>query len=206
MWKCLIFFVCCFLFTNAVNGQNNNLEQLSRLLSGDYSSEAQSKRDSIYAHVVIHIRPIWKERNDGYWFYLEQGEAKAPNKPYRQRVYHLNKDNDNKVFIDFNEIVTPSIYIGGWSNPKLLEGLTVDSIFTRNGCSVKFIKNNANVFIGSTDGSSCVSNNRGANYVTSELTISTNGITTWDRGYTFENKQVWGPKNGGYQFDRLLVK
>ncbi|MFS7940324.1 putative chromophore lyase CpcT/CpeT [Helianthus anomalus] len=41
----------------------------------------------------------------------------------------------------------------------------------------------------------------GASYCTSELAVlKNNEIHTWDRGYDDDGKQVWGVKNGPYEF------
>lgn len=41
----------------------------------------------------------------------------------------------------------------------------------------------------------------GATYCTSELSILRNGeVNSWDRGYDYEGNQVWGVREGPYEF------
>jgi hypothetical protein len=57
-------------------------------------------------------------------------------------------------------------------------------------------------FFGSTHGTACTSELRGASYATSEVKIYRDRIVSWDRGYSSDNAQVWGATKGGYVFLR----
>ena len=54
-------------------------------MAGSYSSAAQSQSDSEYKNIVLHMKPIWMDRTDGRWLYVEQAMQEAADKPYRQR-------------------------------------------------------------------------------------------------------------------------
>ena len=58
------------------------------------------------------------------------------------------------------------------------------------------------VWTGSTAGKECGSDLRGASYATSEVTISSSTLESWDRGYDAADKQVWGAEKGPYIFAR----
>jgi len=57
-------------------------------------------------------------------------------------------------------------------------------------------------YTGSTVGKLCESNLRGAAYATSEVTVKSDRIISWDRGFDNEDNQVWGAEKGGYVFLR----
>ena len=61
----------------------------------------------------------------------------------------------------------------------------------------------AGAFEGSTVENECVSTLRGAAYATSEVTVSRERLTSWDRGFDAGGGQVWGATEGPYIFDKV---
>ena len=176
------------------------LKNLSATMAGEFSSEVQSKQDTTYFHIMLRMKPLWKKRSDGYWFYVEQSIASMQTKPYRQRVYHLYLNDDSTVVSKVYEIKNPAKYTGGWAEPSKLAGLSPDSLVDRQGCSIFLHKRGKKIFSGSTPGKACLSSLRGAAYATSEVTVYPDKLVSWDRGWDKEDKQVWGAKKGGYIF------
>lgn len=70
----------------------SGLDTLVSWMSGYFSSEHQALQDSTYRDVRLHMVPVWKDREDGYWLYVEQSVVEYPEQPYRQRVYHVFQD------------------------------------------------------------------------------------------------------------------
>ena len=58
-------------------------------------------------------------------------------------------------------------------------------------------------YTGATHDRDCESRLRGAAYATTEVRIDAQGMTSWDRGYDAEGRQVWGATEGGYRFKRV---
>ena len=68
---------------------------LAEWMSGSFSSAAQAADDpENYFDIRLEMVPIWSERSDGPWLYVEQAAASALDRPYRQRVYHLVETED----------------------------------------------------------------------------------------------------------------
>ena len=67
----------------AHKGADKDLQQLVKFMVGDFSSQAQSKRDSDFYDIRLHIRPIWTSDKANHWLYVEQATAAAESKPYR---------------------------------------------------------------------------------------------------------------------------
>jgi hypothetical protein len=181
---------------------DGDLKRLAGTMAGVYSSEAQAKADTDYFHIMLRMKPIWKERTDGFWFYVEQSVATSQLKPYRQRVYHLYLLDDSTIASKVYEIRNPLKYTMGWKNPSLLSGLTHDSLIDRQGCSIYLRKQEGEVFKGATPGKECLSSLRGSTYATSEVTVFPDRLVSWDRGWDKEDHQVWGAEKGGYIFIR----
>ena len=84
---CLILFLSS---SNTVHAQSTELKSLAQWMEGSYSTQNQHLKDTAnYFDIRLQIIPIWKDKKDGYWFYVEQAVADYIDKPYRQRVYHL---------------------------------------------------------------------------------------------------------------------
>lgn len=177
-----------------------DLLELRNRMSGAFNSEAQSKSDSSYFHIQLHMAPIWNDRTDGYWLYVEQAVATDMAKPYRQRIYHLYQENDTTLVSKVFEIPAPTRFAGAYQQAELLGSITVDSLIDRQGCAIYLHKNQQGDFAGSTPGKACLSSLRGAAYATSEVVIEKDKLLSWDRGWDATDKQKWGAVKGGYQF------
>lgn len=177
-----------------------DLLNLKNRMTGYFNSGAQASRDSSYFKIDLHMVPVWTSRNDGYWLYVEQAMNAQPAKPYRQRIYHLYRQDATTLVSKVYEFPAPASYIGSWSDPSKFNSLTPDSLIDRQGCAIFLLKNKDGDFHGATDGKKCLSNLRGASYATSEVVIRFDRMVSWDRGWDAGDKQVWGAVKGGYEF------
>ncbi len=207
--KLLLISILLFNINYITNAQNlhlskSDLDSLQNYMNGQFSSEEQSKNDTDYYHIRLAMKPIWQQRKDGYWFYVEQALATALNKPYRQRVYHLFLQGDTVLVSQVYEMPNPLQYAGGFEDESKMVGLTIDSLIDRKGCAIYLHKKKENVYEGSTPGKLCLSSLRGATYATSEVSIYPDKIISWDRGWDKDDKQVWGAEKGGYLFNKII--
>lgn len=177
-----------------------SLKELANWMIGSFSSEVQSKSDSAYFDIRLHMARIWKKRTDGYWLYVEQAVASSMSKPYRQRIYHVYLQDDTTLVSKVYEMNSPKNFIGAWNNTAVFKSLTTDSLIDRQGCALYLHKNADGNYYGSTPGKECLSSLRGAKYATSEAIVEVNRLVSWDRGWDDKDKQKWGAEKGGYQF------
>lgn len=63
--------------------------ELLEWMTGHFSSREQAAADSAYYDIRLHMVPIWPDRKDGHWLYVEQ--LMVGRTPYRQRVYHVSR-------------------------------------------------------------------------------------------------------------------
>jgi hypothetical protein len=173
---------------------------LGQWMSGTFDSKLQADTDSDYFEIHLNMKPIWRNKKDGVWLYVEQAMASASDKPYRQRVYHVYKENDSTIVSHVYTIKNPLRFVGQWKNDNPLQDLSVDSLEDRKGCSIYLTKTSDGKYVGSTKEKDCESNLRGAAYATSKVTISSGILESWDQGFDIDAKQVWGATKGGYKF------
>lgn len=186
-------------------GAMNDFQRLLTWMTGSFSSAEQAKLDSTISDIRMEAVQIWKHRSDAYWLYVEQAAAGSLDKPYRQRVYRLSQVNDTLFKADIFAFAEPLRFAGDWKKPIPLEKLMVDSLSLVDGCSLFFKRSGDTSFVGTTLGKGCPSSLGGAKYATSEVKITAIGLTTWDRGFTAEDKRVWGAgaNSRGYIFKKL---
>lgn len=182
---------------------NDDLETAASWMSGYFSSQAQAEQDTNYFDIRLRMVPIWPERDDGYWLYVEQAVADYQERPYRQRVYHVTQRADGAIESAIYTLENPLRFAGAWKEPAPLQYLTPDSLSLRDGCAVILQRKDETTFEGSTVENNCPSDLRGASYATSEVVLKPDKLISWDRGYDSEDQQVWGATEGGYIFLKI---
>jgi hypothetical protein len=180
-----------------------DLERLAAWMTGTFASAEQAKSDpEEYRDVRLGTARIWTERPDGPWLYVEQAVAGALDRPYRQRVYRLRHVGDDLFESRVHELPDPLRFAGAFADPSRLAALSPDDLSEMTGCAVVLRRIDETTFRGSTLGSACTNDFRGASFATSEVTVTAEGIDSWDRGYDAAWGQVWGATKGPYRFRR----
>jgi len=174
-------------------------------MTGTFSSAKQhAAREKDYFDIRLVMVPIWTERDDGPWLYVEQAVAAQAEKPYRQRVYHLVALPDGTYRSDVYTLPgDPLARAGAWRTLPILGDLSPEKLEPRAGCSITLRATDAHTFLGSTHERDCPSERQGAVYATSEVAITEYGLTSWDRGFDAEGRHVWGAEKGPYCFDKV---
>lgn len=211
MRSLLFFAVLITLFSQSCTvsrqaaGQTSDLARLVNWMSGSFNSAAQAQRDTDYFDISLHMHPIWPQlSNDqqGYWLYVEQAMSARADKPYRQRIYKVEKIDAQTFRSSVFLIPEESKYIGAWRTPQVFDALTPSQLDAREGCAVHLSLQPDGSFQGSTLGKGCESTLRGATYASSKVSINNKGIDSWDQGFNAQDAQVWGATKGGYEFRR----
>ncbi|MBN2431020.1 MAG: chromophore lyase CpcT/CpeT [Acidobacteria bacterium] len=185
-----------------VTGFPEGLRQLAAWMTGEFSSKAQAESDDSYFAIRLVMARVWPDRTDGLWLYVEQAVAETPDQPYRQRIYrllHVGRDiYESQVY----EVPQPVKLVRAWQKPELLAELSPERLETRDGCAI-LLRRRGDAFVGSTLADLCRSTHRGATYATSQVTITADGMVSWDRGFDEQGHQVWGAEKGGYVFRKI---
>lgn len=191
-----------FLFTtSSVHAQfSKELLKVANMMQGKFSSEKQAENDSLFYDIRLNIVPIWENRTDAKWMYVEQALATMQDKPYRQRIYKLSELKDGYFESAVYTLEDPLRFVGQGDE---IEKLDPDSLTLRIGCSVFLKKVSKKRYEGGTAENTCESNMRGASYASSEVILTPKYLLSWDRGFDTQGKQVWGAETGGYMFRKI---
>ena len=178
----------------------DDLARLTSVMTGTFDSRAQAEADEAFFNIRLVMLPIWEDRADGPWLYVEQAVAASADRPYRQRVYRLESAADGVLLSHVYTLPgDPLAYAGAWEG-RAMEGLTPADLVLREGCSIRLSAEPDGTFVGGTVGTGCASDLRGATYATSEVRITPERLVSWDRGWDHAGEQVWGAVTGGYVF------
>lgn len=197
---CFLLYQCSTSKSGVNHKAEQNLKQLVQFMVGDFSSQAQSQRDSDFYDIRLHIRPIWPADKSNIWLYVEQATAAAESKPYRQRVYKVESDGKGGFKSIVYTLPAPEKWAGQYKTPEVFEALKPAELSLREGCTVFLSRQKNGEFVGSTQGIGCESTLRGAKYASSKVTISKTVLRSWDQGFNEKGEQVWGATKGGYEF------
>jgi hypothetical protein len=200
MNKFKVLFIVFLLGATGVQAQSGMMKKLSRWMAGSYSSYDQHISDSAnYYHIEMEIVPIWQDRKDGYWFYVEQALAGNKAKPYRQRVYHLWKNQWGEFVSSIYKFPNPKRYVQQWQ--QFENEMTPADITRKDGCDVILnFDYDKMAFIGGTAKGTCESKRSGSTYAVAKVTVYKNELHSWDRGFDADGNYVWGAEKAGYVF------
>lgn len=177
-------------------------QRLFTMLIGQYDSAAQAAANPEFREIHLRICPVSVPSLGAWVLYVEQVAAESLSAPYRQRLYVVEPDPSapevavSRVF----ELDAPEAAVGLCDAPDRLS-LTADDAEERPGCAVTLAWQDG-AFVGATHPTACLSTLRGASYATSEVRLTAEGLTSWDRGYDAAGAQVWGAVVGPYEFVR----
>ncbi len=185
--------------TSAKKATQSELEKLANWMCGNYNSAKQATKDTNYLNISLIMVRIWPERTDGVWLYVEQAATAQLDRPYRQRVYHLEQLDLQQFQSTIYALPDPKAYIGAQDRPEAFQQLRPKDLEVLPGCAISLTKKGKK-YIGSTEKGACINSWGKAQYATSEVEIKAGQLMSWDRGWNAAHEQVWGAENGGYIF------
>jgi len=196
----LMFGSCSSTKTAKTSEQNSNLLTLIDMMTGSFDSSAQAVADTNYYDISLKMFPIWQSKA-GHYLYVEQAVSAMPDKPYRQRIYQLEKISNTEYSSKVFALDNQDDFIGKWASPEYFDQFDLTLLKEREGCTV-YLSKTTEGFRGSTKDQDCKSTLRGASYATSIVTVLSNQIESWDQGFDEKGEQVWGAEKAGYVFVR----
>lgn len=176
--------------------ENADLSMLAETMCGTYAATEQSAGDGT-GEVSLKLTRIWKDEKD-VWIFAEQRSSTATEVSYRREVYQLVMNGKNKFIQSIFDLENEEAWMGAADKPKWVKNLGPSDVTLREGCSIGFIYSNG-TYSGSTQ-DKCVFAWKGAVLATSEIALSERKMARWDRGWSDQGQQVWGPPKGGYVF------
>ena len=177
------------------------IKELSRMMEGRYSSSQQATSDSAFKNIDLNIVRIWPAKEGSRWLYSEEAFSDQPLAPFRQRIYQITPGTHADIALRIYTLPPGQIAPAqAFAQPTWFQRIDPNFLVLLGGCTLHFTKEKDGSFTGHTTGDGCQSTDRGAAYMTSEITVRKDEIRTFNRGWDAKGTQVWGPTSGPYIF------
>lgn len=183
---------------------------VSSSLSGQKNTREQAARDpDQYFNLRMVTCPAAEMVDGTKVLYFEQAFWRNPQKPFRQRFYMVKpcpKEMKCDVEVSTYAIRDMEEYKNFCDRPKdqrpLPEEVIGDIAEHLTTIHLKHCERGKRcLYEGTTPPGGFPNTWNGATYCTSELAVlKNNEIQMWDRGYDDDGNQVWGVKEGPYEF------
>jgi hypothetical protein len=198
----------CALLSSAVSAGETDptVNEFADLLVGVFDSSAQAIDDSSYLDVTVQHCPVTvtdlpQDKNSGRFLVVRQSVSTS-SRPYRLRLLRIFAGPSKGTVLTSSFAAKDNFDFSDLCFKPESERLVSFSQFTEEKCTT-FAQSLNGIFVGGTPVEGCPNSRSGAVRMTSELKLSTQGMTTWDRGYNAAGQLVWGPESGPYQFERV---
>jgi CpeT protein len=180
--RSIVALMCLFSsFAYSAVFKSENTTLLKQWLAGTH----RSTNDVIQGRAVnigLQILPIWQDRIDGEWLYIESNIINSPNKPFRQRILQLVATPNGLIRLYSYTIPRASDFAGAYYFPQVLASLTQSQLSISNNCELLIELKVTSTFVGETDIDSCITP-EGMPSVTTFFAVSEVNMSFLDGGY-----------------------
>lgn len=185
---------------------SENTSTLENWLIGTY----QSKLTQIQGQDVkinLQILPIWSDRVDGEWLYLEGQVAGNDGKPFHQRIVQLVESFNGVIRFYNYTIPRASDFQGAYFNPAILASLTPSQLTLNTRCEFIIVPEGKSEFVGKIGNEGCHKSKTGMVFTSKSFTVSKSNITLFNQinmSHPQANKPTFSPiisfsKKSSYQ-------
>ena len=172
------------------------IDRFYEWFEGKFTNKVQAfSYPSKFAYIVVEHRAV----NNHGLFYGEQAYNYKLDKPYRQFVIEPVMNGDRIEILNF-EIENKEQFTGG----KNLDKIKNHMLSLKKGCSL-FVEKDGDAFVGAVEGDQCIVEWGGQRtFLTTSIKLTPTHYYVLDKGYDVNDprKQIWGTRNGQFQFVR----
>jgi hypothetical protein len=165
----------------------------------DTSSQAQTNPKISNVRMTTCRVQVTPTPENVVFLYQEQALSDNLGKPYRQRFLRISLVKNSKLVESAGfKPPKPESWIGLCNQPEE-KRLVSSNDLGKTECSV-FLHKEGNNYVGETQPGGCPTNFKGAVKITNQITLHSQGMDTWDRGYDGQGNIIWGAKEEPYQY------
>ena len=180
--------------------------EFAKIISGIFSNKEQALANpKNFAHIEIHIRPLFIKTFKCFAFYSEQRYQHDIWNPYRQSINKLSKEKE--IFILSNhKIEEQERYTGSALDVSRLEQISKSKLYKKTGCSMHFRETKPGNYSGNIEpGDRCfIKKGNEKTYVKSKVILNKNSLISEDSGYdALTGKKAWGSNFGPLIFKKI---
>lgn len=131
------------------------LSRLRDMLTGEFRSGGEVQLKQGKDIVLLKSKPIWHDRTDGYWVYVEQFPLSDDKNPVVQTVLHFYRSGNQAIVCQPYELKEPSQYAGATNQQSILRKISYTDLKKGELCGIDFQKQAGDGFIGKTTEAYC---------------------------------------------------
>ena len=185
---------------------SNNVLEFAKTISGIFSNKEQALNNpKSFAHIQIHIRPLFLKTYRCFAFYSEQRYQHDIWNPYRQSINKLSHEKEI-IILSNHKIEDKERFAGGALDISLLDNISKYKLYKKFGCSMRFRETKPGNFAGTIEsGCKCyIQYGKDKTYVKSKVKVNKNILISEDSGYEIEtDKKIWGSEFGPLIFNKI---
>lgn len=132
----------------------NKHERFKQQVIGHFSNKRQVEQDPLITEkeqefVVV---PIFRDRPNEFWVYLEYFSPSVPEVPFEQRVQEYVRINRDTVLVRIYHLKNPEKYLNAWCKPdnNILSKLSKDELILNEGCNFVFGRDKEDKYVFNT--------------------------------------------------------
>lgn len=174
--------VCACLFHGSAYAllQSKNTKLLKQWLTGVHQSTNETIHNQ-QIDLALEVLPIWQERPDGEWLYLESRIIDSNDKPFHQRIVHLVETINGNMRLYNYSIPRASDFAGAYYSPEILSSLTLSQLSLNSSCEFNVKLNKSRNFIAKAEEERCQRGDSDMLFMSTFFTISESYISFLDR-------------------------
>ncbi len=186
--------------------KNRALLEFAKIISGIFSNKEQAlENPRKFAHIQIHIRPLFFKTLKCYAFYSEQRYQHDIWNPYKQSINKLSLEK-NIFILSSHKIETPERFTGAALDISTLNTISKYELYEKSGCAMHFSRKKPEKFIGHIEpGAKCyIQKGNEKTFLRSKVILTNDSLISEDSGYEVESgNKVWGSNFGPLVFKKL---
>jgi len=186
--------------------KDKNIIEFAKIISGIFSNKKQAlDNPKKFAHIQIHIRPLFLKTFNCYAFYSEQRYQHDIWNPYRQVINKLSQEKDIFIISNYN-LENKERFTGGGLDISLLNEISKYKLQKSSGCSMHFKESYPGNFIGQIEpGGKCyIQKGKEKTFVKSDVILNNKILISEDSGYKkATGKKIWGSNFGPLVFKKI---
>lgn len=190
-------------------GIENRFDHFKQQVVGHFSNKEQLENYAIdEQEQELIIIPIFKDRPDEFWVYVELFSPSLVDQPIEQRIQRFRKVERDTIVVEVYYLPQPGDYINEWKKEKPFGEFEKKDLIRDSGCDMviacKDPSNHIYRTLPSTDVTCHLgTNNRITEYVDISFALTDEGYLMRFKYYDKEKKLLRESNYSGLYFERL---
>lgn len=185
--------------------QDLDIISLENTLAGRSSNEEQAEASpQSYMPISYHMCPVSSNNTRADRLVYAEQTIELPGRFLtRQRVYHIQRNPQGKVFIDTYNVDDKAMLGICSKNIEARTNLPEEAINYTSDCRISY-DIEGTTFYGKSQQGGCVSNYEGAQFLTIDAKLNSSSLNIWERWFDKDGKQVAGSTEGPYIYKKAF--